>query len=345
MKKRMPFFVVILCAAVFSSTGTPRSGGLLAQTVKGGGEYAGTPKTIAHIFLEMEKPIVDSDEQGAYLDSLINKAVKSVPVRKGGTTEEAVVTLLAIDGLLKKEGFRFQKNYLLGRGLETKRIDCDNYSALYVAIAEVLRIPIIPVYAPGHTFVRFYFDDGSYLNWEPILGAPRQDSYYTKEMKIAPRSIEGGVYLKSLSRKEFLGVQYYNLGGWFVQNKKFRESIPFFSKSIELYPAFYSAYHNRGSVLSALNRPKEALEDLLKAAELDPARAETFNSLGDVYFDLKQMDNAMANYRESIKLDPGFYPPYHNIAALLQQLGRKEESAQWLKKANELKALQETKGR
>ena len=52
----------------------------------------------------------------------------------------------------------------------------------------------------------------TYINWEPIKGQSYPDSYYRKTLGIADRSVQKGVYLKELSRKEFLGVEYNNIG-------------------------------------------------------------------------------------------------------------------------------------
>ncbi len=129
-------------------------------------QYKGEPKTIAHDFLDLEKGLGAARDQYPAVNALIGKAVGKIPARQNHTTEQAIVVLRTIDSILAEEGYGFGKNLLLGVGLERKTIDCDNYCALYIAIAEVIKIPIVPVYAPNHSFVRFFFDDGTYINWE-----------------------------------------------------------------------------------------------------------------------------------------------------------------------------------
>jgi len=333
IKKYLIVFIT-LCIAVGIASSLALNNSAAQQTVK---QYGGNPRTIAHDFLYMEKIFGPPDEFELYLNSLINKAVKAVPVKSFYTTDDAVVTLKAIDGLLKSEGFTFKSNFLLSTGIKTKKIDCDNYSALYTAIAEVLTIPLVPVYAPNHSFIRFYFDDGSYLNWEPTEGAPRQDSFYIKKLKIAETSIKQGVYLKSLNRKEYIGVQCNTIGAALIMQKKYKESVVFLTKSIQLYPVFSSAYHNRGTAMYAMKMLKEALKDLQKASELDPNRANTHNTLGDIYFDLKEHGKALQEYQKSIECDPGNYIPYHNIAVLMKGTGREAESKEWQDKAKKIK--------
>ncbi len=301
--------------------------------------YTGQPATIAHDFLELEKDFGAGPAHRAALDGLLNRALAAVTVRQSYTTEEAVQTMLEIDALLKKEGFVFANNYLLSTGIETKKIDCDNYCALYIAVAEVLKIPVIPVYAPNHSFLRFYFDDGSYLNWEPLEATPLQDAFYVKKMRIPEQSLRKGVYLKSLTRKEFIAVEYNNIGAWLLSRTKYRESLPYFSSAVEINPLFSSAWHNRGTAYYALKRLEEAQNDLVRANELDPSRASTHNTLGDIYFDVRNYERALDEYKTSIKLDPQNYVPYYSIGLIMKALGKENQSREWLHKADEIRKM------
>ena len=248
-----------------------------------------------------------------------------------------MAVLKGIDSILKGEGFIFKNNLLLSRGIDKKIIDCDNYCTLYTAIAEVLKIPIVPVYAPNHSFIRFYLDDGGYINWETTKAASYDDAYYIKILRISDSSLKRGVYLKTLGRKEFIGVEYNNIGAYLMSAKKFSEAVPYFNMALQCYPKFSSAYHNRGTALYAVNRLEDALDDLLTASDLDPNRPSTRITLGDVYLDMKEYGRAEEQYRAAIELDPGNYIPYNNMALIMKETGRDEESRRWLQKSLEIK--------
>ncbi|MBN2041337.1 MAG: tetratricopeptide repeat protein [Spirochaetes bacterium] len=301
--------------------------------------YSGIPRTIAHDFLDLEKPLGAGIEHEKYLNKLINKAAARITVKKDYTTEEAIKTMSVIYHILKEEGFVFKSNLLLYTGLERKTIDCDTYSALYTAVSEVLRIPVIPVYAPNHSFVRFNFNNGTYLNWEPIEGKHYPDAYYTKKLKIADQSIKLGVYLKSLSRKEFTGVEYNNIGAYLMTKKKFKESVSYFDEAIKLYPKFSSAYHNRGTAYYAVNKTDQAFTNLDYANNLDPMRSTTHNTLGDIYLDRKDYMKAFDRYAESIKLDPKNYAPYYGLGIIMQNTGKSKEADEWFRKSEEIKKV------
>lgn len=299
--------------------------------------YTGTPRTIAHDFLDMEKQFGAGARHYEYINSLINKAKAIITVKNDYTTEEAVRILTNIHLLLKREGFVFKQNFLLNTGIDRKEIDCDNYSALYTAISEVLGLPVIPACAPHHSFVRFNFNDGTYLNWDTVDAKPYSDEYYIKKLKISENSLQKGVYLKSLTRKEFIGLQYSNIGSYLFTYRHFNEAIPFFNAALKYYANYSSAFHNRGSAYYALNRPDRALADLLTANSLDPGQASTHNTLGDIYLDRKEYMNAFDHYAESIELDPGNYAPYYGLGLIMKITGKNKEAHDWFKKSEEIK--------
>ncbi len=300
-----------------------------------------TGSTIAHDFLKLEADFGASAQHISYTNAFLDKAKKSVKVHQKYTDDsQAIETLKSIHAFIRAEGFAFKENFLLHHGLDTKKIDCDNFSTLYIAIAETLKIPIAPVYAPNHSFVRIIFADGSYLNWEVLEGKSLPNAFYIQKLSIAEKSVKNGVYLKTMSRKEFLGVHYNNIGSYLFSQKKYGDSAAYFSMAIQLNPLFASAYHNRGSAYYATKRPEMALADLLKADELDPANPATHNTLADIYYDKKDYQNASRHYRAAIMLDPENYVPYYNWGLLMKEIGKEDIARKLLDKAAELKSKQ-----
>ncbi len=325
-------FCIIICYIVATGFGPVAARGTTAR--QGGSE----PQNIAFDFLDMEKTFGAGAPHFERVTGLIAKAKAKLPLRSAYNREEALAVLKGIDSLLRGEGFVFKDNYLLFKGLDKRTIDCDNYCTLYTAIAEVLKIPIVPVYAPNHSFVRFYLDDGAYVNWETTKSATYDDNYYIRILKISDVSLKKGVYLKTLGRNEFIGVEFNNIGAYLMSSKKFLEAVPYFNSALRFYPKFSSAYHNRGTALYALSRTKNALNDLLAARDLDPNRASTRITLGDVYSDLKEFARAEEEYLAAVNLDPGNYIPYNNLALVMKETGREEESRRWFRKSLEVKA-------
>ncbi|TFH43648.1 MAG: tetratricopeptide repeat protein [Chrysiogenales bacterium] len=301
------------------------------------GRKPGQEKTIAHVILEMEKPLGAGESHRIYLDGFLARARETIKAGPLSDVGEAAGILGAIHSFLQGEGFRFKANYLLFQGIDRKSMDCDNFCALYIAIGETIGIPLVPVYAPNHSFIRLYFEDGSYMNWEATEGKSLPDSYYRQNLKIEESSLRQGVYMKTLSRKEFIGVEYNNMGAYMMTTGMFRDAIPLFNSAIGLYPSFSSAYHNRGSSRYATGGLDDALKDLLIAKRLDPGRSSTRNTLGDIYFDRKKYDLAIEEYLESIRLDPCHYVPYRSLGQIMKIRGDESGALEWMRKSEEAK--------
>lgn len=330
-KKLLRRYIIIIVCLMFLKDASA------ALPPKAGSDIPKRPQNIALDFLDMERPFGASSRHVDYIRGLIAKARAAVRVQSSYDTNSAIATLQSIDRLLKREGFVFGRNLLLSKGIDAGRIDCDNYCALYVAIAEEMTIPIVPVYAPNHGFIRFYLNDGSYLNWETTTADVVIDDHYVKTMRISEESIRKGVYLAALQRKEFIAVEYNNIGAYLMSLRRFEEAAASFTMALRNYPAFSSAYHNRGSCFYALKRGAEALKDLLTARDLDPMRPGTRNTLGDIYFDMKEYAKAEEEYRAAIRLDPDDYIPCHNLGILLKETGRLHEGRKWIDRAVQLR--------
>lgn len=138
--------------------------------------------TIGHAVLAMERGLGAHEGDVATLESILAEARKHIRLQASYTREQAAATLKTIDALLKSAGYTYKSEDLLSAGLRTRTIDCDLYSTLYLSIAETLNLPLKTVGMPRHMFVRWKFDDGSYLNWEATSGFEAKDDYYITKM-------------------------------------------------------------------------------------------------------------------------------------------------------------------
>ena len=62
-----------------------------------------------------------------------------------------------------------------------KTLNCFDYCAIYIAISEVIKLPILLVPIPKHVFVRWKFNSQNSVNWETTEGLERNDDYYIKK--------------------------------------------------------------------------------------------------------------------------------------------------------------------
>ena len=106
------------------------------------------------------------------------------------------------------EGRKLDNRYLNGL-IATKKGCCLTLPMLYLVLADRLRWPIYPVHAPEHYFCRYIIDADSnkYYNIETTAkGIVIDDAVYCDDFKITNTGLISGTYLRTLSKKEYIGA-------------------------------------------------------------------------------------------------------------------------------------------
>jgi len=222
------------------------------------------------------------------------------------------------------EGMRFEpedaseseKGLLPEEVLTRRRGSCVGLAGVYLAFAELLRLPAAAVSVPNHLFVRF--DDGhDRINVELLqAGRALDDDWYMRNHRIPASTVSSGVFLRSLSEREFLGhvyanlgtlysrigdlnnsrilyeaafrnapqqpVAYFNLGNDLLNQRLYRQAIQAFDEALALYPTDVMALNNRGIALCRLGKARRARRDFQKAINLDPSFTQARANLADL---------------------------------------------------------------
>ena len=301
-----------------SAAGIAASGPLVFQGCGGGFPRIRRPHdakydTLAHEILDAELEHVNDKEAYQILDEIIDVArhllYSEEPVGNQNP-KIAYNTLKTIDNILGFQGFTYRKNSLLATALKTRRIDCDGYSALYLAIGETLNLPIKMVRAPAHTFVRWEFRNGTYINWETTIGSPKKDRYYILKHKIAS-SANGVSALKSLDihedRDAILANTFVNIGVEWLKKLQFDKAIERFDEAISRDPLYEAPFYNKGLVFFHQGKMKEAVKWCHRALSLNPNHMKSHAVLGTAYKELNHPERAKTHFRRVRELDPDYY--------------------------------------
>ncbi|MBR9683556.1 tetratricopeptide repeat protein [Candidatus Woesearchaeota archaeon] len=258
--------------------------------------------TIAHQFLDIEGAelgVADTDYQ--VLDTIIDEAKTRITTKETYDKEEAIDVLRTIDDVLGDMGFKYKRRVLFNPGLKNKQIDCDNYSAIYLAIAEVMDLPLNVVYAPSHVFVRWHFDSDKYFNWETTPGTVMTDKEYQQKYNIPNVSIKNGVFLKTLSEEEFLATAYDNRGLALDKQKKHQKARDSFDQGIKLCPHLPRLYVNKGSIFFFQGDYEQVIKLNNQAIELNPNDFNAYLNKGLALTRLKRYPEALESYDCAIK--------------------------------------------
>lgn len=156
----------------------------------------------------------------SYLDLLDRMAFNVGKIAKGSEIPEARIG--ALNTFLYRPGrwngnvtyeydlddmeARQTKNKYLNGYLETQKGSCITMPMLYIVLAQRLEWPIYAVCAPKHFFCRYVAEDFKNNNIETTSGGGYiYDLDYVMDTGIPKKAIDNGVYLRTLSNKEYIG--------------------------------------------------------------------------------------------------------------------------------------------
>lgn len=204
--------------------------------------------------------------------------------------------LQTIDHALRQQYTFAGKVPLLSTALQEKRFDCDTASFVYLSIAEEIAVPLFGVTAPGHFFVRWYFSEKKYCNWETTQGKILTDAYYEKKFSIPKEAIRQNTYLRSLQREELLGIAWTSIGGYFYRKKDYYKALAASAKAFNILPNQVETIDIHASTITKFGREKEALLLYDKALALNPHHVISYYNKAVTLVSLGEYDRAIALY-------------------------------------------------
>jgi len=104
-----------------------------------------------------------------------------------------------------------KENQFLNSYLATKKGSCITMPMLHLVLADRLGWPIQAALSPQHFFCRYVDDKLEKNNIEATLGGGYlSNERYISDAAIPQKALKNGVYLRTLSKKEYLGVLLLN---------------------------------------------------------------------------------------------------------------------------------------
>lgn len=184
-----------------------------------------------------------------YLE-LIDEAAYRVQYYVRGSSDP-VRRIAAINTVLFRDmGFRYDTNDYMGKQqynhfissvIDRRTGVCSSLPLLYIIVAERLNYPVYAVDAPHHTFCRYVYTDEKgnekYINIEPTGGGGEvPDIIYIDDMDIPLRAYRNGVYMRTLSKKEYIAsLLNYNAATYMYQGR-YDKAIGYLERLVGIYP-------------------------------------------------------------------------------------------------------------
>ncbi|HXH69494.1 MAG TPA: protein kinase [Pyrinomonadaceae bacterium] len=111
---------------------------------------------------------------------------------------------------------------------------------------------------------------------------------------------------------------YFTEANKFYDRKRYDRAIIAYTKAIELNPADYTFYNNRGLTFYKKRSYDEAINDFNRAAEINPKDSSIYSNRGVAYEDGGNVEQAVADYRKAVEVNPEDKIARNNLNKILK---------------------------
>ena len=206
---------------------------------------AGIQKTAKQLLQKMQERKQDTESNVS--KNLMLFEYFSKDMKLGGTTHKAFE--------YDFEDYLGQKDYskmFVSKLLKTGSGQCHSMPLLYLILAEAMGTEAYLSLAPNHSYVRFMDDEGQYRNVELTNGMFSTDTSLLESGYIKSEALQNKIYMDNLSKKELLGMAYFDLARGYAKKFGYDEFVgKVIEKALELYPNGLAPNMERANVSQA----------------------------------------------------------------------------------------------
>ncbi|MBT2622851.1 hypothetical protein [Chryseobacterium sp. ISL-6] len=144
--------------------------------------------------------------------------------------------------------------------LKTGSGQCHSMPQYYLMLAEAMGTEAYLALAPNHSYIRFIDDEGKLRNIELTNGMFSTNTFLLESGYIKSEALQNKIYMENLTKKELLGMAYFDLARGYVHKFGYDEFVnKVIDKALELYPNGIAPNMEKSNVsrtrlLSALRR-------------------------------------------------------------------------------------------
>ena len=164
------------------------------------------------------------------------------------------------------------ENQLLSSYLDSRKGNCVSMPTYFLSLMEQVapETEFVGVKAPLHLFCRLRDKQtGDVYNVETTNGGnPARNQYYIDQMKISDEAVKSGLFLRDLSKKEYLAELMTTLVSKERRNGNFDIALKYTELILELSPNSELGLVNKGALLSEIGN-KKSEEGILSEDEKD----------------------------------------------------------------------------
>ncbi len=210
--------------------------------------------------VDVEKHLIELDEMAVEIRKMIagrnQDIVKFLMTRmflyESGIWNDSQPFTYDLDDPLGKK----LENQLLSTYLETRKGNCVSMPTLFLALMERIdpNVPFRGVEAPIHLFCRFYDrQTGDIWNVEAANGGnPARNQWYIDKMGITQTAIDSGIYMRDLTKKEFIGELLYTIIAKHREKEDYKKALKYAELCLQLNPKSVIGMVQKGAIMAWL---------------------------------------------------------------------------------------------
>lgn len=129
------------------------------------------------------------------------------------------------------------RNKRISTYLATRRGNCVSMPILFLTAGERMGLNFALSTAPLHIFLRYTDEGGRVINLEATSGAlPARLEWFRKNLPMSDRSIESGLYMRTLTRREAVAHMASTVVDFLMGEGRFQEAIDVAEVILRYYP-------------------------------------------------------------------------------------------------------------
>jgi regulator of sirC expression with transglutaminase-like and TPR domain len=142
---------------------------------------------------------------------------------------------------------------LLSTYVRTRKGNCVSMPILFLIVADRLDLKVRLAAAPLHLFVRYTDPAGADHNLEATSGGHRaRDEWYRQNLPMTDRSIESGIYLRTLTKRETVAAMALSVLDFLIAERRYQEAVDVADAILAASPRNAYAMVKKGSAAAGL---------------------------------------------------------------------------------------------
>lgn len=162
------------------------------------------------------------------------------------------------------------RNKLLSTYVETRLGNCVSMPVLFLIVADRIGLNVRLAAAPLHVFVRYRDAAGAERNLEPTSGGRvTRTEWYRQNLPMTDRSIESGIYMRTLSRRESVALMANAVVEFMIDRRRYQDAVEVADAILAVNPRDAYTLVKKGTAVEGLIRT-EFLEYYATPALIPP---------------------------------------------------------------------------